>query len=67
MKKSLENLYCHNSGLSIYDMDYDGMGNQGRCPKPKVKNPNRILKSFKQSLNKIKNRLILIYSKIKNT
>ena len=32
----------HNNGL---DMDYDGMGNQGRVPTPKVKSKNR---KFKQ-------------------
>ena len=39
----LQNYYArHNNGL---DMDYDGMGNQGRVPTPKKKTKNR---KFKQ-------------------
>ena len=39
----LQNYYArHNNGL---DMDYDGMGNQGRGPTPKKKTKNR---KFKQ-------------------
>lgn len=39
----LQNYYArYNNGL---DMDYDGMGNQGRVPTPKVKSKNR---KFKQ-------------------
>ena len=39
----LQNYYArHNNGL---DMDYDGMGNQGRVPSKKIKSKNR---KFKQ-------------------
>jgi len=34
--------HCHYSGLpapAAYDCDYDGMGNQGRCPRPATPKP----------------------------
>ena len=58
-------LYCHYSDLPspsayVEDMDYDGMGNQGRFPK--LKKPETMLYKFRYKLLK----KVLQLLKIKN-
>ena len=54
--KDTKELHCHYSGLpspSAYVddyVDYDGMGNQGRFPKPKQLNKFKLLKRVLQLL-----------------
>jgi|TARA_R100000081_G_C4818481_1_gene177322 hypothetical protein len=53
--------YCHYSGLpspSAYgrdDIDYDGMGNQGRVPNVEVKSKLSLIQKIKNKLWEVKN------------